>query len=123
MLVDGRTYLFTYALLAKLRCFLSTSHKMAQQVWLITGCSSGIGEALAKAVLARGDLLIATARAPIDRLSSLKEAGATTLELDSSASQETIAAVAQAAINVYGHIDVVVPNAGYLEGGFIEALS
>lgn len=95
---------------------------MAQQVWLITGCSSGIGEALAKAVLARGDLLIATARAPVDRLADLKKAGATTLELDAAASQETIGAVVQEAVAIHGRIDVVVPNAGYLEAGFIEGL-
>lgn len=95
---------------------------MTQQVWLITGCTSGIGEALAKAVLARGDLLIAIARAPIDRLADLKNAGASTLELDSAASQETIGAVVQEAVAIHGRIDVVVPNAGYLEAGFIEGL-
>lgn len=34
------------------------------RVWLITGCSTGLGRALADAVLAKGDRLIATARKP-----------------------------------------------------------
>jgi NAD(P)-dependent dehydrogenase (short-subunit alcohol dehydrogenase family) len=34
------------------------------RTWLITGCSSGLGRALAEAVIARGDRLLATARDP-----------------------------------------------------------
>ncbi|MFE9913895.1 SDR family NAD(P)-dependent oxidoreductase [Micromonospora sp. NPDC005553] len=34
------------------------------RVWLITGCSRGLGRALAEAVLADGDHLVATARNP-----------------------------------------------------------
>lgn len=32
--------------------------------WLITGCSSGLGKSLAKAVLEHGDQAIVTARNP-----------------------------------------------------------
>ena len=34
------------------------------KVWLITGSSRGLGRSLAEAVLAHGDLLVATARHP-----------------------------------------------------------
>ena len=96
---------------------------MAQQVWFITGCTSGIGEALAKAVLARGDLLIAAARAPLDRLAALKEAGATTLELDANASPEQVTDVVSQAIKVHGRIDNLVPASGYIHAGVIETLT
>jgi NAD(P)-dependent dehydrogenase (short-subunit alcohol dehydrogenase family) len=96
---------------------------MSQQVWFITGCTSGIGEALAKAVLARGDLLIATARGPISRLDAFKEAGATTLELDAAANTEVVADVVNQAIKVHGRIDVLVPAAGYVHGSLVETLT
>ena len=34
------------------------------KTWLVTGCSSGLGLALARAILAAGDCLVATARQP-----------------------------------------------------------
>jgi NAD(P)-dependent dehydrogenase (short-subunit alcohol dehydrogenase family) len=37
---------------------------MAEKVWMITGASRGLGAELAKAVLAAGDKLIATAAMP-----------------------------------------------------------
>ncbi|MFP5475607.1 MAG: SDR family NAD(P)-dependent oxidoreductase, partial [Gammaproteobacteria bacterium] len=35
---------------------------MQKKTWLITGCSAGLGRALAEAVAARGDRLVVTAR-------------------------------------------------------------
>ena len=35
-----------------------------ERTWLITGCSSGLGKGIAKAVLARGDRAALTARDP-----------------------------------------------------------
>lgn len=96
---------------------------MAPLVWFITGCSSGIGEALARAVLAQGDQVVATARAPIERLDSLKQAGATVIELDVTASVEAMKAVTDKAIAAYGHIDVVVPNAGHSEATMLEEVT
>ena len=37
-----------------------------ERTWLITGCSSGLGKGIAKAVLARGDRAALTARAAAD---------------------------------------------------------
>src|SRR5918996_1286875 len=36
----------------------------SMKIWLITGCSSGLGKHIANAVAARGDALVATARDP-----------------------------------------------------------
>lgn len=96
---------------------------MTQSVWLITGCTSGIGKALAEAVLAKGDLVVATARAPLDRLAALKDAGALILEFEVSAGQEVVNDVVQRALDVYGHIDVLVPCAGYIHGAFVETIT
>ncbi|KAJ5754792.1 hypothetical protein N7533_004335 [Penicillium manginii] len=92
------------------------------QVWLITGTSSGLGHELARAVLGRGDKVIATAR-QLDRLSSLKELGAATLQLDVTAPQEELNRKAEEAIAVYGRIDILVNNAGYVQFGTIEETS
>jgi NADP-dependent 3-hydroxy acid dehydrogenase YdfG len=84
---------------------------MPQLVWFITGTSSGLGAAVAKAALANGDKVIATARGSVDRLRGLKEAGATTMSLDVTADVAEIQNTIEEAIGVYGRIDVVVPNA------------
>ncbi|KAJ5966486.1 hypothetical protein N7481_013200 [Penicillium waksmanii] len=92
------------------------------QVWLITGTSSGLGHELARAVLGRGDKVIATAR-QLDQISSLKELGAATLQLDVTAPQEELNRRAEEAIGIYGRIDVLVSNAGYVQFGTIEETS
>ena len=94
-----------------------------KQTWLITGCSSGLGEAIAHAALRRGDNVIATARRNIQRLQALKNAGAATLELDVQASQPELNRVIQEALGIYGGIDVLVNNAGYAEVGVLEELT
>ena len=55
---------------------------MPQLVWLVTGCSSGLGEGLVHAILARGDRVIATGRSAAQKLSHLKDAGAEILDID-----------------------------------------
>lgn len=83
-------------------------------VWLITGCSTGLGHELAKQVLARGWRAVVTARDK-DRLSDLV-AGATdrglALDLDVNNARQIDAAV-RAAHERFGRIDVLVNNAGY----------
>lgn len=96
---------------------------MPQFVWLITGCSSGLGEALAYAALARGEKVIATARAPIDRLHKLEKAGAAIFELDVSSGQASINSVIEKALAVYGRIDVVVPNAAESTVCYLEEVT
>ncbi|KAJ5364260.1 uncharacterized protein N7496_009973 [Penicillium cataractarum] len=99
-----------------------------QLTWLVTGCSSGLGEAMVKAILSKGDKVIATARASqgisgSERLSALEEAGAAVLELDVTSPQEELDQIAKTVWEVYGHIDVLVNNAGYGESGIMEEMS
>ncbi|KAJ5709052.1 hypothetical protein N7493_010386 [Penicillium malachiteum] len=96
-----------------------------QLIWLITGCSSGIGEALVRAILAKGDKVIATARpknglSGTERLSTLAHVGAAVLELDVTFSQERLMEIAKEAWEIYGHVDVVMNNAGYMDAGTTE---
>lgn len=95
------------------------SPKMPQLTWLITGCSSGLGEAFARELLSRGEKVIATARSS-SRLAELKEAGAAVLDLDVTAPQADIKSRIQEAIRIYGGIDVLVNNAGFFEWALVE---
>lgn len=90
-------------------------------VWLITGCSSGIGEALAISALDHGDTVVATARNP-DRLAGLAAKGAVTEQLDVTSDDASIAATIESILaKVGGKIDILVNNAGYnIEGGVEE---
>ncbi|KAH9218703.1 oxidoreductase,short chain dehydrogenase-like protein [Leptodontidium sp. 2 PMI_412] len=92
---------------------------MAPQVWLITGTTSGFGAEFVKNLLAKGDKVIATAR-NINKISHLKEAGASILELDLFSEQATFNQIAADAIAIHGHVDVVVNNAGYSHFGTVE---
>jgi len=76
---------------------------------------------LTLAALRRGDKVIATARArSLGTLGVLREQGADVLELDVTASLPDLVATAEKAVALYGRIDVVVNNAGYVEIGAIE---
>ena len=92
-------------------------------VWLITGCSRGLGRALAIRVLERGHRLVATARQPasLDDLVALGAGRCRALALDVANSGQVSAVVAQAAA-VFGRLDVVVNNAGYGLFGALEEL-
>lgn len=93
-----------------------------RQTWLITGCSSGLGEAIARAALRRGDNVIATARKGVERLQGLKQVGAATLNLDVQAPQAELDSTVEEALKIYGGIDVLVNNAAYVEVGVLEEL-
>ncbi|KAG0645473.1 putative oxidoreductase [Hyphodiscus hymeniophilus] len=94
---------------------------MTQLVWFVTGCSSGFGEAFVHSILARGDKIIATARND-SKLDTLRAVGAQILQLDITASQEQLDSCIKDALAIYGHIDVLVNNAGYLDLGTLEEM-
>lgn len=82
--------------------------------WFITGCSTGLGRALAQAVLERGENAAITAR-DTKGLADLAQAypkTALALALDVTDDDQVIAAVRQAE-DAFGGIDVLVNNAGY----------
>ncbi len=92
------------------------------RVWFITGCSSGLGRALAAAVLAQGERVVATAREPgaMADLAARYPETCRTLVLDVTDAAQVKAAVAGGAA-AFGTLDVVVNNAGVgLVGAFEE---
>lgn len=91
------------------------------RTWLITGSSRGLGRALAKAVLQRGDRLVATARRPEQLEDLVQEYGdqVRTVALDVT---DAAAArrVVRLAVEEFGALDVLVNNAGYANSAPIE---
>lgn len=96
---------------------------MAPLTWLVTGCSSGLGEQFVHGILGRGDRVIATGRQASTRLQHLKDTGAAILDLDVSAPSAYVEKIVQKAMDIYGGIDVLVNNAGYMESCYIEELT
>jgi NAD(P)-dependent dehydrogenase (short-subunit alcohol dehydrogenase family) len=82
--------------------------------WLITGCSTGLGRALAEAVLAGGDNAVVTARdaAAVQDLAKDYPGLALAVPLDVT-DPDQVAAAAQQAHDRFGAVDVLVNNAGY----------
>jgi NAD(P)-dependent dehydrogenase (short-subunit alcohol dehydrogenase family) len=94
---------------------------MAQsKAMLITGCSSGIGEATAKRLADRGWTVYATAR-NADKLSDLAQAGCKTLSLDVEDEESMKAAVAEVE-GAEGAVGVLINNAGYSQSGAVESV-
>lgn len=87
-------------------------------VWFITGCSTGFGRELARAVLRHGHRVVATARNPTTLEEFRTDPNALTAGLDVTVPAQIAAAVHQAEAR-FGRIDVVVNNAGY---GYLAAV-
>lgn len=85
---------------------------MTSLVWLVTGTTSGIGAALITHIIARGDRVIASGRKAEQRLGHLKSDNLAVLELDITAGSAEIDTQVKEAWNIFGHIDVLMNNAG-----------
>ncbi|HEV3249880.1 MAG TPA: SDR family oxidoreductase [Puia sp.] len=94
------------------------------EVWLITGASSGIGLEISKAAIASGYNVVATGR-NVDKLTKSIEVASNNLlvvKMDVTNSKEIEAAV-KSAVDKFATIDVLVNNAGNFYAGFFEELS
>jgi len=97
-----------------------------KKVWFITGAGRGMGVNIAKAALAAGHAVVATARSA-DTVGAALGSGrhdddllAVTLDVTNPADAE---AAVQAVLERFGRIDVVVNNAGNFYAGFFEEIS
>ena len=101
---------------------MTQTHDPAR-VWLITGASSGLGRALAEAVLDAGHRVVATARDPesVTDLERRHPGQALAARLDVTRPDDARTALASAT-EAFGRVDVVVNNAGYGLFGALEEL-
>ncbi|MDC6384805.1 SDR family NAD(P)-dependent oxidoreductase [Flagellimonas taeanensis] len=94
-----------------------------KKVWLVTGASKGLGLTLVKTLLDQGYRVAATSRS----LSALENAvgkheAFLPLQVDLMNEESVESAISQV-LNHYGHLDVVVNNAGYGQNGTLEEIS
>jgi NAD(P)-dependent dehydrogenase (short-subunit alcohol dehydrogenase family) len=100
------------------------SSEATSRAWLITGASSGLGRALADAVLARGERAVVAARTA-EALTELETRypGAALASVLDVTEPEAVRAAVDRAVEQFGRIDVVVNSAGYGLFGALEDLS
>ena len=96
---------------------------MNKKVWLVTGAGRGMGTDIAKAALAAGNAVVATGRDP-ERVTAAigTHDNLLAVKLDVTNPDDAKAA-AQAAVDKFGRIDVLVNNAGNFIAGFFEEIS
>ena len=92
-----------------------------QRIILITGCSSGIGAAMASEMHRRGHRVYATARRP-ETLAPLADQGLSTLALDVN-DDASIAEVMATVEREEGRLDMLVNNAGFSQVGAVVDLT
>ena len=90
----------------------------SQKVALVTGASSGIGQAAALRLQAAGFIVYGAARR-IDRMENLEKQGIKTLAMDVTDEESTTFGVKQILAQT-GRIDLLVNNAGYGSYGAVE---
>ncbi|KAJ5769167.1 NAD(P)-binding protein [Penicillium odoratum] len=100
----------------------ASSNFGSEMVWLVTGCSSGLGKSLAQAICKAGHRIVATARNTAS-LSYLPD-GPTVLKakLDVTCPEDITSVIAEA-LDKFQQIKVVINNAGYGLLGDMEAIS
>jgi NAD(P)-dependent dehydrogenase (short-subunit alcohol dehydrogenase family) len=94
-----------------------------KKVWLVTGAGRGMGVDIAKAALAAGNAVVATARNTDTVTEALgRDEDLLAVKLDVTDPADAQAAVT-AAVERFGRIDVLVNNAGNFYAGFFEEIS
>lgn len=93
---------------------------MAPLVWLVTGCTGGLGYAFIESIAARGDMVVATGRNAEKRIAHLKSDNVAVLDLDLLASRSEIDRQIKKAVDIFGRLDVLVNNAGNAGAKFVE---
>ena len=98
-----------------------TAKTTTKQVALVTGASSGMGKAFAKALLAEGMIVYAAARR-LEQMADLVSLGTVALKMDITKHDEVQAAVERIE-REHGGVDVLINNAGFGLYGAMEETS
>lgn len=95
-----------------------------RRVWFITGASKGLGYAFTRAALEAGDQVVAVARTigHLEKLQDQYKNSLLFLNLDIR-NRDAVFATVKAAVEHFGHLDIVVNNAGVMTLGMVEELS
>lgn len=97
--------------------------KTEENVWYVTGASKGLGLSLVKHLLAGGYKVAATSRSLKDLENAVGEhINFLPLAVDLG-NEDSVASAVKSVISTFGHLDVVVNNAGYGLIGSLEELS
>lgn len=102
------------------------NNNITGKVVVITGASSGLGEATARLLASQGAIVVLGARR-VDRIQALAEAltaeGAQALALATDVTKsDQVKALVDAAVQAYGRVDVIVNNAGLMPHSPLERL-
>ncbi|MBB5063222.1 oxidoreductase [Granulicella mallensis] len=102
----------------------STGNTQAGKVWFITGASTGFGREMAEQLLAGGAKVVATARKPeqLSALAAKYPETALVLPLDVTR-EDTVQSAVEKTLAKFGHVDVLVNNAGYGVLGAVEEVT
>ena len=102
----------------------STNNTQAGKVWFITGASTGFGREMAEQLLADGAKVVVTARKPeqLSDLAAKYPETALILPLDVTKDAAVQSAV-EKTLATFGHVDVLVNNAGYGTAGAVEEVT
>ncbi|KAF8470680.1 hypothetical protein BDZ91DRAFT_718703 [Kalaharituber pfeilii] len=94
----------------------------SQLVALVTGASGGLGKHFVEAFLRHNYKVIAASRSTTSKgMLELQAAGAALLQLDPNASfQEIKQIINDKALPIYGHVDILINNAGFFAEGATE---
>ena len=102
----------------------STGNTQAGKVWFITGASTGFGREMAEQLLAGGAKVVATARKPeqLSALAAQYPETALVLPLDVNR-EDAVQSAVEKTLAKFGHVDVLVNNAGYGVLGAVEEVT
>ena len=103
------------------------SNNIEGKVVVITGASSGLGEAAARHLASKGAVVVLGARRT-DRIQALAEelaaTGSKALAVQTDVTQrEQVQHLVDAAVKTYGRVDVLVNNAGLMPSSPLERLA
>jgi NAD(P)-dependent dehydrogenase (short-subunit alcohol dehydrogenase family) len=94
-----------------------------KKVWLVTGAGRGMGVDMAKAALDAGHAVVATGRNPDTVKQAVGDHDELLVVALDVTSPESANAAAQAAVERFGRIDVLINNAGNFYVGYFEELT